>query len=252
MLPEVNEGPDQNRDDAKPAPPTLYIFPHAGGSTTFYVPFAKTFSGNIKRIAVQYPGRPDRSGLTQLTSIPVLADEIYSMMAPSAQTDGRVAFFGHSMGGLLAFEVALRFQSAGYPVAALFVSSCAAPGHIRYKELQGSDHDILNLVARATDTDPDLLANEEFAASVLPTLQSVRAIAAYTRPPEVKVSCPIYAFVGDSDMLVAYENVTAWSERTTEKFSARVFSGDHFYFNSHLPELVNDIESTALHLCASR
>lgn len=237
----------RSRDEAKPAAPTLYIFPHAGGSATFYVPFAKAFSGDIKRIAVQYPGPRDRHALTQLTSIPALADEIFTMMAPSAGTDGQAAFFGHSMGGLLAFEVAVRFQSAGHPVAALFVSSCAAPGHIRYKELQGSDRDILNLVAQVTDTNPELLANEEFVATVLPTLQSVRAIAGYTRPPEVTVSCPIYAFVGDNDIIVAYENAAAWCDRTTEEFAIRVFPGDHFYLNNNLTELVKSIEDRILH-----
>jgi surfactin synthase thioesterase subunit len=242
----VNGATDRrSKDDAKP--PTLYIFPHAGGSATFYVPFAKAFSGDIKRIAVRYPGRGDRPGLTQLTSIPDLATEIFNMMAPSAESESQVAFFGHSMGGLLAFEVALQFQSAGLPVAALFVSSCAAPGHARYKELQGSDRDILNKVAEVTDTNRELLANEEFVASILPTLQSVRAISGYTRPPEVTVSCPIYAFVGDNDIIVAYENVAAWSERTTAEFAIRVFPGDHFYLNNHLPELATDIEERTLH-----
>jgi len=200
----------------------------------------------MKRIAVQYPGRRDGQGLTELTSIPALADEIFTMMAPSAEPDGQVAFFGHSMGGLLAFEVALRFQSAGHPVSALFVSACAAPGHIRFKELQGSDEDILNMVAQWTDTSPDLLASDGFAATILPTLQSVRAIASYTRPPEVRLSSPIYAFLGDNDFIVAYENAVAWSERTTAEFAIRVFPGDHFYLNNHLPGLVKEIEERAL------
>lgn len=236
-------------DGARGAAPTLYIFPHAGGSATYYVPFARAFSADIKRIAVQYPGR--EKGLTQLPSIPALADEIYSMMAPSAPADAPVAFFGHSMGGLLAFEVALRFQSAGTPIAALFVSSSAAPGHIRYKELQGSDRDILNVVAQVTETNPDLLANDEFALTILPTLQSVRAIAGYTHPPEVKVSCPIYAFVGDNDIIVAEDNMRAWSDRTTDEFRMRVFPGDHFYLGSNLPELVKDIEETVLDRCST-
>jgi surfactin synthase thioesterase subunit len=252
----VNGPTDQHRKDAQQRTdaqrtdekPTLYIFPHAGGSTTFYVPFAKAFSGDIKRVAVQYPRRDNRPGLTELESIPALADDIYAMMAPSAQTDVPMAFFGHSMGGSLAFEVALRFQSAGYRVAALFVSSCAAPGNVRFKELQGSDQEILNLVAQVTDTKPELLAGDEFAASVLPTLQSVRAITGYTRPPEIKVSCPIYAFVGDNDVLVTQEDLAAWSERTTAEFALRVFSGDHFYLNNHLPELAEIVESNALRL----
>ena len=151
----------------------------------------------------------------------------------------------------MAFEVALRFQSAGHPIAVLFVSSCAAPGHIRYKELQGSDHDILNLVARVTETNPENLANDEFASTMLPTLQSVRAIAGYTRPPEVTVSCPIHSYVGDNDIIVAEENMLAWSERTTEEFSIRVFPGDHFYLNRNLPELVKDVEAKTLDRCGA-
>lgn len=239
----VSETIDRGRDDAKTAALTLYVFPHAGGSATYYVPFAKEFSAGVRCIAVQYPGRRDRHGLTPLTTIPAFADEIYSMLAPSAGTAGQVAFFGHSMGGLLAFEVALRFQSAGHALSALFVSSCAAPGHIRYKELQGSDHDILNLVAQMTETDPELLANDEFASTMLPTLRSVRAIAGYTRPPEMRVSCPIHTYVGDNDIIVADENMAAWSDRTTGEFSIRVFPGDHFYLNVNLPALVKDIET---------
>jgi surfactin synthase thioesterase subunit len=244
----VNAPANRGESGAKPAAATLYIFPHAGGSASFYVPFAKTFSADIQRVAVQYPGRSDR-GLTQLPSIPEFADEIFTMMAPNAPTDRPMAFFGHSMGGLLAFEVALRFQSAGHPIAALFVSACAAPGHIRYKELQGSDLDILNVVAQVTDTNPDMLANDEFAATILPTLQSVRAIAGYTRPPEVTVSCPIHAFVADNDIIVAEENMTAWADRTTDEFSIQKFAGDHFYLNSNLADLVRNIEETVLDRC---
>jgi surfactin synthase thioesterase subunit len=246
----VTRSADPGRDSARNAAPTVYIFPHAGGSATYYVPFAKAFSADIKRVGVQYPGR--EKGLTQLPSIPALADEIYSMMAPFAPADAPVAFFGHSMGGLLAFEVALRFQSAGKPIAALFVSSSAAPGHIRYKELQGSDRDILNVVAQVTGTSPELLANDEFALTILPTLQSVRAIAGYTQPPEVKVSCPIFAFVGDNDVIVAEENMLAWSDRTTDDFRIQVFPGDHFYLTNNLPELVKGIEEIILDRCASR
>lgn len=238
------DGP-ADRNSGNAGAPTLFIFPHAGGSATYYVPFAKAFSANIKRIAVQYPSRRDR-GLTELASIPELADEIFNMMAPAAKSAAQIGFFGHSMGGLAAFEVALRFQSAGHPISALFISSCAAPGHIRYKELQGSDHEILSLVAQVTETNPEHLANDEFASSILPTLQSVRTIAAYTRPPEIKLSCPIRAFVADDDIIVAEENMTAWAERTTREFSIRVFPGDHFYLNANLPELVKDIEEVML------
>ncbi|POY03818.1 thioesterase, partial [Mycobacterium kansasii] len=227
--------------------PTLYIFPHAGGTAKDYVAFSREFSGDLKRIAVQYPGQNDRYGLPPLESIPGLADEVFAMMKPTAPIGDPVIFFGHSMGGMLAFEVALRFQSAGYRILALFVSATSAPGHIRYKQLEGfSDNEMLDLVARATGTNPDFFADEEFRVGVLPTLRAVRAIAGYTCPPETKLSCPIYAYIGDKDWITTREDMEPWRDRTTGEFAIRVFPGDHFYLNNNLPELVGDIEDRAV------
>jgi len=130
--------------------PRLYIFPHAGGSAQYYVPFANAFSSDIKRIAVQYPGRSGTHDLAAFTNISDLADGVCRMLSPLDQSDGRVAFFGHSMGALLAFEVARRFEAAGSPVAALFVSACAAPGRIGYEYIPESDRGLLTAVSEMT------------------------------------------------------------------------------------------------------
>lgn len=227
--------------------PTLYIFPHAGGTAKDYVQFSREFSGDIKRVAVQYPGQSERSGLPPLKSIPALADDIYAMMKPTARVGVPVAFFGHSMGGMVAFEVALRFQSAGHRILGLFISACSAPGYVKYKQLQGfTDNEMLDLVARMTGTSPDFFADEEFRVGILPTLRAVRAIAGYTCSPETQVSCPIYAFIGDKDWIASRDDMEPWHERTTAEFSLQEFPGDHFYLNSNLPELVGEIEDRML------
>jgi surfactin synthase thioesterase subunit len=222
--------------------PKLYIFPHAGGSAQYYVPFANAFTSDVKRIAVQYPGQRGIHDLGSFTSIPDLADRVCQMLSPLDQSDGEVAFFGHSMGALLAFDITRRFEAAGSPIAALFVSACAAPGRIGYEYIPESDRGLLNAVSEMTGANPDFLQNEEFAAKILPTLRGLRAIANYDCPPDATVSCPIYAFLGDADEVATYEKVAPWSQRTTSEFTARVFTGHHFYLNEHLPELVSDIE----------
>lgn len=222
--------------------PKLFIFPHAGGSAQYYVPFAKTFSRNVKCIAVQYPGRRGNHDLASFTSIPDLATAVCKVVSPADRSGERIAFFGHSMGALLAFEVACRFEAAGYPIAALFISACAAPGRIGYDYIPESDRGLLDAVSEMTGANPDFLANEEFAAKILPTLRGLRAIAAYECSPEATISSPIFAYVGDDDEVATYEKAEPWSQRTTSAFSARVFTGHHFYLNDHLPELVGDIE----------
>jgi surfactin synthase thioesterase subunit len=222
--------------------PKLYIFPHAGGSAQYYAPFARTFSGNVKCIAVQYPSRRGNHDLASFTSIPDLATEVCKMVSHKDLSGEKIAFFGHSMGALLAFEVACRFEAAGNPVAALFVSACAAPGRIGYDYIPESDRGLLDAVSAMTGANPDFLADEEFAAKILPTLRGLRAIAAYECSPDATVSSPIFAYLGDDDEVATDEKVKPWSQRTTSEFAARVFSGHHFYLNDHLPELVGDIE----------
>jgi surfactin synthase thioesterase subunit len=237
-------GSNNGKSDGK-STATLYIFPHAGGDAKDYVPFSREFSPAVKRIAVQYPGQRDGYGLPPLASVPALADEIFGMMKPSNQTTDPIVFFGHSMGGLLAFEVALRFQSAGFRVIAVFLSGCSAPGHIRAKEFKDvSDHDMLDFAARMTGI--DFFAEEEFRVGLVPTLRAARAIAGYNCPPESKLSCPIYGYIGDNDWIATEADMEPWRERTTKEFVLRVFSGDHFYLNNNLPELARDIEGKTL------
>lgn len=219
--------------------PTLYIFPHAGGSARFYIPFAKTFTTDIKRVAVQYPGKGGTHDLAAFTSVSDLADEVCEKLPA---TDGRVAFFGHSMGGLVAFEVARRFDGSGHGIGALFVSACAAPGRSGYDYIPASDRGLLDAVSQMTGANPQFLENEEFAAKILPTLRGFKAITTYECPPEAMVSCPIFAYYADDDEVATRDKVMPWAQRTTSEFAIREFAGHHFYLTEHLPNLVQDIE----------
>ena len=239
-------GPTQQSSTEAAAARKLYIFPHAGGSADFYVPFSRAFSTEMKRIAIQYPGRRGSRDLP-FTSIPTLADDICNMLMPLDGSNGHIAFFGHSMGALVAFEVALRFESAGNPIAALFVSASAAPGRLGQKYFhERSDDDVLKLAADITGTNPEFFDDEEFVATILPTVQSYRSIAGYS-PSGATVSCPIYAFMGNDDILATHNDVLAWSNHTTSEFAVRVFPGGHFYITEHVLDVAKEVEARFTH-----
>lgn len=221
---------------------TLFIFPHAGGSAAGYKPFARAFTMDAKRIAVQYPGRAGRHDVPDLASISALADDIYPLLRPTI-TGSRVAFFGHSMGGLLAFDIARRLERDGDCPAALFVSASPAPGHGGYEQLhQGSDDELLEMVASMTGTDSRFVGGE-FGATVLKTLRNYGAITSYSCPPGTTVSCPVYAYAAADDAAVTYESMRAWSDFTTDDFALRTVAGDHFFITEHVDEIVADIEA---------
>lgn len=232
--------------------PRLFIFPHAGGSADFYVPFARAFKAGVKCVAVQYPGKRAGKDLSQYVAIEDLADRLSAMIKPEETPGGQIAFFGHSMGSLLAFELALRFEKAGNPIATLFVSASPAPGLLRrVANVQGSDHQLLALVSQVTGVNPEFLNNEQFAATILPTLRGLKAVAAYESPPEAKVSCPIHALMADDDELATTELVSPWEQRTTSDFDLTVFPGGHFYINDNLPELAQWVEERVLARCGA-
>ncbi len=219
-------------------PPKLYIFPHAGGSAEFYVPFAKAFASDIKRVAVRYPGRGGNHDLGSFTTISDLADKVCQMIKPPEDPDEKIAFFGHSMGGLLAFEVARRFEQAGSPIAALFVSAVAAPGHVGYEHIPESDRGLLDAVSEMTGVNPEFLENEEFAASILPTLRGPQGDLEIRLPARVR-SCRArsrrsWATTTKSPPPRRFD---LGSERTTSEFTMRVFPGHHFYLTDHIAEL---------------
>jgi len=237
---------------SQPTQPKLFIFPHAGGSAQYYVPFAKTFTTDLKKTAVQYPGQRGKQDFASFTSLPALADEVCKMVSPDQEGGVHgppIFFFGHSMGGLLAFEVARRFEEAGRPISALFVSACAAPGRVGYEDIPETDDGLLAAVSTMTGASPEFMQNPEFAAAILPTLRGLKAIANYNCPPEVTLSCPIHAFYGDDDEIATAAKVTPWSERTTAGFTAREFKGHHFYLNDHLSDLVPDVEQKIWSSC---
>lgn len=222
--------------------PTLYIFPHAGGSPSFYAPFAKTFTTGIKRLAVQYPGKGGTHDLSSFTSIAELADEVCRKLPPIGDDSKSIGFFGHSMGGLVAFEVARRLEEEGHGIGALFVSAIAAPGRVGYDYIPDTDRGLLDAVSQMTGVNPEFLENEEFAAKILPTLRGFKAITKYECAPESKVSCPIFAYYADDDEVATREKVEPWAQRTTAECVLREFPGHHFYLTEHLPELVSDVE----------
>jgi surfactin synthase thioesterase subunit len=161
--------------------------------------------------------------------------------------DTPVAFFGHSMGGLIAFEVARKFEESGAPIAALFLSASPAPGHGGYDELKGSDEDLLKMVNEMTGSSSQFV-DGRFGETVLRTMRNYGAITSYSCPPGTTVACPIYAYAAADDNAVSYQSVAAWSDFTTSEFAVQTVAGDHFYVTREVHELVADVEKRIVRL----
>ncbi|MEU5129987.1 thioesterase II family protein [Streptomyces mobaraensis] len=220
----------------------LVCLPHAGGSASFYYPMARAMPDFADVLCVQYPGRQDRRDEPLVDNIPELADRVFSVLLPWA--DRPLAFFGHSMGASLAFEVARRFErEKGIVATALFASARRAPSIHREETVHLRDDDgILAETRRLSGTDSQVLADDELVRMILPVLRSdYRAAETYRYEPGPPLRCPVVALTGDADPKVSVDDAAAWAGHTESSFDLRVFTGGHFYLTEHQDAVVREV-----------
>src|SRR5262245_53644991 len=104
----------------------LFCFPYAGGGASVYRGWAGCLPGSVDVCPVQLPGREARFREPPFARIGPLVEALAASIRP--WLDRPFAFFGHSMGALIAFELSRRLQHEhGLQPVRLFVSGCAAP-----------------------------------------------------------------------------------------------------------------------------
>jgi surfactin synthase thioesterase subunit len=229
----------------------LVCFPHAGGSASFYLPVGKALAPAVEVLSVQYPGRQDRRAEKPATDVRVLADRVYEALRPW-RADRKV-LFGHSMGAVVAFEVARQMEQDGQSPAALVVSGRRAPSLHRDEQVHLLDDDgVVEELRQLSGTDARLLGDDEMVRMILPALRAdYQAISGYLCPPGTVVHCPIAAFIGDEDPRVTPDEARQWSAHTTAGFHLEIFSGGHFYLSEHADEVMSQLASVILHVNAA-
>ena len=231
---------------------SLVCFPHAGGAASYFRPWPALLAPGIEVLAVQYPGREDRAAEPCLTAVADLADQIHAELGRSLP--GTFAFFGHSMGAILAFEVARRIaRQEGRGPAHLFVSGRPAPPRRRHRDLhRAGDLALIAELAALGGTDPRILADSEVLELILPAMRGdYTASETYRFTPGPPLSCEITAMTGDRDWLSTVAEAAAWSAHTTGAFTLRVYPGGHFYLNDCRARVLEVISSSLAASAAS-
>ncbi len=220
----------------------LVCFPHAGGSASYYLPLARALAPAVDVLSVQYPGRQDRHREPPLPDVPRLAEAVFEALGTDLadHADLPLAFFGHSMGAIVAYETArLLEHGAGVRLEVMFASGRRAPSTIRAETVHLADDDrLLAELAALGGTDARLLRDPELRGLVLPAVRAdYTAIERYTRRPGPDPSCPYEVLTGDADPLTTVAEAKAWAAHTTASTGVHVFSGGHFFVEDHLAEI---------------
>lgn len=224
----------------------LLCFAHAGGGAASFVRWMDLFSPALTTVRVQLPGREDLATRPALQSI----DDVVEGLLPQVTSlSSPIALYGHSMGALVAFELARVLRAEGMPAEHLFVSGRRAP------QLPARGEPIHRLpdveFAAALETNGGAVGFSRQSASVLRyaiplTKADLTLCEEHIYRRQSKLECPITAFHGAEDIVVDRAEAEAWRDQTKSTFGIRIFSGDHFFHQTHRAEIAAHI-SEVLH-----
>ncbi len=215
----------------------LFCFPYSGAGASAFYAWPNSLPSDIEVCPIQLPGREIRLAEPPFTSLAPLVHTLAHVILVGL--DKPFAFFGHSMGALVSFEVARHLRRRyGLRPAHLFVSGYGAP-HIARRDQPISslpEPEFLAKLRHLNGTPEDVLEHAELRDIILPILRADFAVCeTYVYETDDPLDCPISAFGGLEDYEVSRDQLEAWREQTSSSFSVRMFPGDHFYLNTARP-----------------
>jgi medium-chain acyl-[acyl-carrier-protein] hydrolase len=211
----------------------LFCFPYAGGSALTFRAWGSGLPPDVEVCAVQLPGHGTRMKEQPFARLGPLVRDAAAALRPHLNEP--FAFFGHSMGALVAFEVArlLRKEHRLAP-RQLFVSGARAPQLDRTEPTTYDlpDSELLEDLRNLNGTPKEVLEEPELMRMLLPILRADFAVCqTYEYAYDLPLECPVTAFGGTVDTAVSRESLEAWRAQTTSDFSFHLLPGDHFFLN---------------------
>jgi surfactin synthase thioesterase subunit len=211
----------------------LFCFPYAGGNAALYRRWHQELPPDVEVLPVELPGRGSRFRDPPFNHLGPLVEAL--VPALSSLMDMPCAFFGHSMGALISFELARELRRRGLPQPTqLFVSARRAP-HVPDDDPPIHDlpePEFVEELRTLNGTPEEVLQHPELMNLMIPLLRADFAInETYAFASDMPLDSPIHVFGGLEDEEVNREQLGAWEEHTTAGFKLRMFPGDHFFIS---------------------
>ena len=210
----------------------LFCFPYAGSGANVFSSWASYLPG-VEVCGVELPGRGRRFSEALYRRLTPLAEAIAGLVR--SHLGMPFALFGHSMGALLAFEVARRLRRDGQPEPVhLFVSGCRGPRlERRAPRYDLSDHEFIEELRRLNGMPAEALAHAEFMETMLPIVRAdFETLDTYVYRAVRTLACPITVFGGVQDHEAPSGDLDVWRQETSGPMSLHMLPGDHFFLDS--------------------
>jgi surfactin synthase thioesterase subunit len=217
----------------------LFLFPFAGGSIYSYTKYKEVAPSNLKLIPLELPGRGRRITQPLLTNADAMVDDLLKQIKPMLNEP--YAFYGHSMGTLLAYLVTKRIIREGLnqPLH-LFMTGRFGPSA---EDPDPPNHSLpkdefRNKLKEMGGSPDEVLADETLMDFFEPFLRAdFQAIEEYEYEPSEPFDIPILAIVG-KDERITHDQVMTWQRETTRPLDVRWFNGPHFFIFNYSSEIM--------------
>ncbi|MBQ1158342.1 thioesterase [Streptomyces sp. A73] len=222
-------GPAAGDAGARP----LVCIPYAGGTASVYRGWQERLGADIHVVPAQLPGRGRRLREPPHTALEPLVTALATALV-EAELSHDYVLFGHSMGALLAYEVACELRERGEPEPShLFVSGSRAPHLYGTREDHLlPDDELRELVSDLGGLDRDRAVDAAYFERRLPVLRAdLRVCETYRWRPRAPLRCPMTAFSASRDALASAPQTEAWRAYTSGSFLRRHLDGGHFFLN---------------------
>ena len=220
----------------------LFMFPFAGAGPIVFRPWVDRLPADWDIYAVQFPGRGTRIREKPSRRLEPLVTQLDKELRP--YLDVPFSFFGHSLGVLVAFELARGLRRSGMVPEQLLISGYPAP-HLPfpYHHLHNlSSTDFIQEMRILSGTPQEVLDSPDFLELVIPIVQAdFEVLETYTYLEERPFEFPIHVMGGNQDPIARREHLEAWRGHTDGPFTLTMFEGNHFYFEQRTDRFLRNL-----------
>ncbi|PES85690.1 thioesterase [Bacillus cereus] len=222
----------------------LFCFPHAGGSAFSYAKWKNYFNPYIEVVPVELAGRGFRIEESLYQSMEEAVNDVYTSIVKQIEHSPYI-LYGHSMGSLIAYEVARKIQDSKNVLPEFLVLSGRNHPNSKIKNIRHnlSNEQLKREVIAMRGTPSGVLQSEELMEIFLPILRAdFKIVETYIHDNNIQ-PCDIdfLIFNGENDEFTTYDQVIKWERYTSKMCTFHSFEGNHFFLNENIGKMANSI-----------
>ena len=223
----------------------LICFPHAGGGPEQFRDWSQGLADHIELVTLRLPGHGGRLKEPPYDQWAPLLEDTFVALQPYLREPH--AFYGHSFGGRVAYEMA-RLAQAHYPALTrhLFISGCRSPDSQQPKPYLHTlpKDDFIQALIKLGMAPESLLHDKKLMRLFEPVMRSdIKLSELWSHGPDDSLDIPLTALYGSDDPLDTAASMMNWREFTRREFELIEVSGNHFFPRSQRNRLLHIVNT---------